>query len=67
MGTITCNTCQQPFGNHAESCAVKFRDITNPDPEVQKQHEERDEYYAKLDAEGGTPFDGLSVKLPETP
>lgn len=42
-----CRHCDQEFGNHATTCPVKFRDTTNPDPDVQQQHEELDKYYER--------------------
>ena len=40
-----CRLCDQPFGNHAKDCPVKYRDEMNPDPEVQRRHEEADAAY----------------------
>lgn len=47
----TCKFCEQPFGSHAAECPVKYRDQTNPDPEVQRLHELADDAYDRADPE----------------
>lgn len=61
-----CGLCGEVFGTgHADGCPVKFRDTTNPDPAVQRAHENLDRFYDEADAAGG--LDGLSVKRVDPP